>query len=121
MLLSVVGICAYSAATAYVLGFAIWRRKDIIQFPSHHSASVVQSTYKAFGFLFYGVQTSSGDCVSLRVCRLRAKVFLLGDDRSHSKAVGAHYQYLVPSCQFYDDTDIGSIFDCTGIAGILQN
>ena len=55
MLLSAVGICAYSAATAYVLGFAFWSRKDIIQSPSHHSASVVQSTYKSFGFLFYGV------------------------------------------------------------------
>ena len=55
VLLSVVGIVAYSAATAYVLGFAFWSRKDIIQFPSHHSDSVAQSTYKAFGFLFYGL------------------------------------------------------------------
>ena len=54
VLLSIGGICGYSAATVYVLGFAFWSRKDIIQFPENHEASVVESTYKAFGFLFYG-------------------------------------------------------------------
>ena len=57
-MLSIAGIVVYSAATAYVLGFGIWSRKDIIQFPSRHEASVVESTFKAFGFLFYGMWTS---------------------------------------------------------------
>ena len=55
VVLSIVGIVAYSATTAYVLGFAFWGRKNIIQVPSDHEESVVKSTYKAFGFLFYGM------------------------------------------------------------------
>ena len=67
VLLSVAGICIYSATTAYVLGFAFWGRKNIIQVPSDHEESVVKSTYKEFGFLFYGRWTNCGDRVSLLV------------------------------------------------------
>ena len=54
VVLSVLGICIYSAASVYVLGYVFWKRKDIIQTPARHATDVVESTYKAFGFLFHG-------------------------------------------------------------------
>ena len=54
MLLAPIAICVYTAAAVYVLGFAFWSRKDVIQHPANHDKSQVEHTFKAFGFLFYG-------------------------------------------------------------------
>ena len=53
MVLSIAGILTYGTGIAYILGYALWNRKDVIQSPSSHEASVVKRTYKSFGFLFY--------------------------------------------------------------------
>ena len=61
VVLSVIGICVYGTTTAYVLGVALWNRRHIIKCPSEYERGVVESTYKAFGFLFYGAQASNAD------------------------------------------------------------
>ena len=40
-------------------------------------------------------------------CRLRASIFLLGDVGIRTKVHSASDQYLVPSCDFNDNTDLG--------------
>ena len=67
MVLSLVGMCFYGAATAYVLGYSFWRQKDIIHHPGSHEESVVNSTYQSFGFLFYGVKSTSVDDTSYKL------------------------------------------------------
>ena len=54
MVLASLAICAYTAAAMYVLGFAFWSRKAVIQQPVDHDTIELEHTFKAFGFLFYG-------------------------------------------------------------------
>ena len=49
--MSLAGMCIYGAAISYILGFALWNRKDIIHHPAQHNGDVVRSTYRAYGFL----------------------------------------------------------------------
>jgi hypothetical protein len=53
MLLVPIAICVYTAAAMYVLGFAFWSRKAIIQKPADYDQLELEDTFKAFGFLFY--------------------------------------------------------------------
>ena len=54
MVLVPIAICAYTAVAMYVLGFAFWGRKAIIQHPANHGKHELEATFKEFGFLFYG-------------------------------------------------------------------
>ena len=64
MVLGPIGICMYTAAAAYVLGFAFLSHKSVIQFPARHELHEVEHTFKAFGFLFYGVTCLQSPCPS---------------------------------------------------------
>ena len=58
MVLVPIAICAYTAAAVYVLGFAFWGRKAIIQQPANHDKRELEATFKEFGFLFYGTHNN---------------------------------------------------------------
>ena len=64
MVLVPIAICAYTAAAMYVLGFAFWSRKAIIQKPADHDQLELEDTFKAFGFLFYGTPLNVTHCYS---------------------------------------------------------
>ena len=54
MVLAPIAICVYTATAMYVLGFAFWSRKGVIQNPEIQDRFELDRTFKAFGFLFYG-------------------------------------------------------------------
>ena len=58
MVLASLAICAYTATTMYVLGFAFWSRKTIIQQPANHDRLELEDAFNSFGFLFYGTQAN---------------------------------------------------------------
>jgi hypothetical protein len=58
MVLASLAICAYTAVAMYVLGFAFWGRKAIIQQPANHDKRELEATFKEFGFLFYGTHAN---------------------------------------------------------------
>ena len=64
MVLVPIAICAYTAAAMYVLGFAFWSRKAVIQHPVDHDRIELEHTFKAFGFLFYGTNANFSHCHS---------------------------------------------------------
>ena len=64
MVLVPIAICAYTAAAIYVLGFAFWSRKAIIQKPADHDQLELEDTFRAFGFLFYGTPLNVTHCYS---------------------------------------------------------
>ena len=64
MVLVPIAICVYTAAAMYVLGFAFWSRKAIIQKPADYDQLELEDTFKAFGFLFYGIPLNVTHCYS---------------------------------------------------------
>ena len=52
-------------------------------------------------------------------CRLRASIFLLGDNCIHTEAAGACHWYLVPSCDLNECTSIGLGDDGFCLSGVL--
>ena len=54
MVLVPIAICVYTAVAIYVLGFAFWSHKAVIQQPQNHDRVELEHTFKSFGFLFYG-------------------------------------------------------------------
>ena len=64
MVLVPIAICVYAAAAMYVLGFAFWSRKAVIQHPVDHDRIELEHTFKAFGFLFYGTNANVSHCHS---------------------------------------------------------
>ena len=66
MVLVPIAICVYTAAAMYVLGFAFWSRKAIIQKPADYDQLELEDTFKAFGFLFYGTPLNVTHCYSHR-------------------------------------------------------
>merc|ERR1712166_219612 len=53
MVLAPIASCVYTATAMYVLGFAFWSHKGVIQNPENHDRFELDRTFKAFGFLFY--------------------------------------------------------------------
>ena len=64
MVLVPIAICVYTAVAIYVLGFAFWSRKAVIQHPVDHDRIELEHTFKAFGFLFYGTNANVSHCHS---------------------------------------------------------
>ena len=68
MVLVPIAICAYTAAAMYVLGFAFWGRKAIIQQPANQDKRELEATFKEFGFLFYGMHNNVSPAASIHNC-----------------------------------------------------